>query len=46
MNPDAEQRLVEAVRGGDEAAVGQALADGADPNATVGWIRWSVLAEA
>ncbi|MEV0394979.1 ankyrin repeat domain-containing protein [Polymorphospora rubra] len=46
MNPDVVQRLVEAVRAGDEVAVGQALADGADPNAMVGRIRWSVLADA
>ncbi|MET7394864.1 ankyrin repeat domain-containing protein [Dactylosporangium sp. NPDC005572] len=46
MNHAADQRLVEAVRAGDEAAVGRALADGADPDATVGRFRGSVLAEA
>ncbi|MGX4690718.1 ankyrin repeat domain-containing protein [Streptomyces sp. JNUCC 63] len=46
MNSAVDQRLVEAVRAGDEVAVGQALADGADPNVAVGRFRGSVLAEA
>lgn len=46
MNHPADQRLVEAVQTGDEVAAGQALADGADPNVTVGRLRGSVLAEA
>lgn len=46
MNEAADQRLVDAVQAGDEVAVGQALADGADPNVTVGRFRGSVLAEA
>jgi ankyrin repeat protein len=46
MNHDADQRLIEAVKTGDVAAVGQALAGGADPNATVARFRGSVLAEA
>jgi hypothetical protein len=46
MNHSADQRLVEAVQAGDEVAVGQALADGADPNAGVGRFRGSVLVAA
>ncbi|MDT3443554.1 hypothetical protein [Pseudofrankia sp. BMG5.37] len=46
MKQAADQRPVEAVRAGDEVAVGQALADGADPNILVGRFRGSVLAEA
>ncbi|OKI51413.1 ankyrin repeat domain-containing protein [Micromonospora sp. CB01531] len=46
MNHAADQRLVEAVHAGDEVAVGQALADGADPNVAVGRFRGSVLADA
>ncbi|MEV4500304.1 hypothetical protein AB0J84_32020, partial [Micromonospora arborensis] len=46
MNEAADQRLVDAVQAGDVVAVGQALADGADPNVTVGRFRGSVLAEA
>lgn len=46
MNSADDQRLIEAVRAGDEVTVGQALADGADPNVTIGRFRGSVLAEA
>jgi ankyrin repeat protein len=46
MNHVADQRLVDAVQAGDEVAVGQALAGGADPNVTVGRFRGAVLAEA
>ncbi|PZG22603.1 hypothetical protein C1I95_04905 [Micromonospora craterilacus] len=46
MTEAADQRLVEAVHAGDEVAVGQALADGADPDVTVGRFRGSVLAGA
>ncbi|MFI6825326.1 ankyrin repeat domain-containing protein [Micromonospora sp. NPDC050187] len=46
MKHGADQRLVEAVQAGDEAAVGQALADGADPNVVVGRFRGSVLVDA
>src|SRR5262249_9452670 len=46
MNHAADQRLVDAVQAGDEVAVAQALADGADPNAEVGRFRGSVLIEA
>ncbi|MFI1195340.1 ankyrin repeat domain-containing protein [Micromonospora sp. NPDC020750] len=46
MNEAADQRLIDAVQAGDEVAVGQALADGADPNVPVGRFRGSVLAEA
>ena len=45
MKQTADQCLVEAVLAGDEVAVGQALADGADPNIPVGRFRGSVLAE-
>ncbi|OHV63655.1 ankyrin repeat domain-containing protein [Pseudofrankia sp. BMG5.36] len=46
MRHGADQHLVEAVRSGDETAVGQALADGADPDVKAGRFRGSVLAEA
>ncbi|BCL12555.1 ankyrin repeat domain-containing protein [Micromonospora sagamiensis] len=46
MNNDVDQRLIEAVQAGDEAAVGQVLADGADPDVAVGRFRGSVLADA
>jgi ankyrin repeat protein len=46
MNHDADQRLIEAVKAGDDAAVEQALALGADPNVTVGYFRGQILAEA
>ncbi|WP_405433869.1 ankyrin repeat domain-containing protein [Micromonospora sp. NBC_00617] len=46
MNEAADQRLIDAVQAGDEVAVGQALANGADPNVPVGRFRGSVLAEA
>lgn len=46
MNEAAEHRLVDAVQAGDEAAVGQAHAGGADPNLAVGRFRGSVLVEA
>ena len=46
MNNTADQRLIEAVQAGDEVAVGRALADGADPNATAGRFRGSVLNDA
>ncbi|MFD0782469.1 hypothetical protein ACFQZ8_00800 [Micromonospora azadirachtae] len=46
MNGAADQRLVDEVHAGDEAAVGRALADGADPNVTVGRFRGSVLVDA
>lgn len=39
MNSADDQRLIEAVQARDETAVGQALADGADPNVTVGRFR-------
>jgi ankyrin repeat protein len=35
MNQTADHDLIEAVRSGDDGAAGRALADGADPNATV-----------
>ncbi|WP_406315805.1 ankyrin repeat domain-containing protein [Streptosporangium sp. NBC_01639] len=46
MSHDADQRLIEAVNAGADAAVAQALSLGADPNITVGRFRGSVLAEA
>ncbi|MFE0631588.1 ankyrin repeat domain-containing protein [Streptomyces sp. NPDC058864] len=46
MNSADDQRLIEAVRAGDEVTVRQALADGADPNVAVGRFRGSVLAAA
>ncbi|MGI5239920.1 ankyrin repeat domain-containing protein [Dactylosporangium sp. CA-139066] len=46
MNHDPDQRLVEAVRAGDEVAVARALADGADPDASVSRFQGSVLIEA
>lgn len=46
MNHAADQQLVEAVQAGDEAAVAQALADGADPDAAVSQYRGPVLIEA
>ena len=46
MNHIANQHLIEAVRAGGGAAVAQALADGADPNAEVGRFRGIVLIEA
>jgi ankyrin repeat protein len=46
MNHDTDQRLIEAVKAGDEVAVGQALAGGADPDCTVARFRGSVLVEA
>lgn len=46
MNDAADQRLIQAVQAEDEVAVGQALADGADPNVAIGRFRGSVMAEA
>lgn len=46
MNHAANQYLIEAVQAGDEVAVARALADGADPDATVGRSQGSVLIEA
>ncbi|WP_446215722.1 ankyrin repeat domain-containing protein [Micromonospora sp. IBHARD004] len=46
MNHAADQQLIEAVQAGDEVAVAQALADGADPNAAVSRYQGSVLIEA
>ncbi|GAB3159550.1 hypothetical protein GCM10027290_64560 [Micromonospora sonneratiae] len=46
MVHEIDQRLVEAVTAGNEAAVAQALARGADPNVPVGRFRGTVLAEA
>jgi uncharacterized protein len=46
MNDAADQQLIEAVQADDEVAVTQALADGADPNASVSRYRGSVLIEA
>lgn len=46
MNHDADQHLIEAVKAGDEVAVGHALAYGADPNVTVARFRGTVLVEA
>jgi|GEM_PF-2042512 len=46
MNHDADQRLIEAVKTGDEMAVARELAGGADPNVTVARFSGSVLAEA
>ncbi|MEU4093245.1 ankyrin repeat domain-containing protein [Streptomyces sp. NPDC026673] len=46
MNSADDERLIEAVRAGDEVAVGQALADGADPNVAVGRFQGSLLAAA
>ncbi|MFI7079615.1 ankyrin repeat domain-containing protein [Micromonospora sp. NPDC049903] len=43
MNHAADQQLVEAVQAGDEVAVAQALAGGADPNAEVNRYQGSVL---
>lgn len=46
MNDTADHRLIQAVQAGDDVAVGQALADSADPNVSVGRFRGSVMAEA
>jgi hypothetical protein len=46
LNRVADQCPVEAVQAGDEAAAGQALADGADPNTAVWHTCESVLVEA
>ncbi|MBE1490021.1 ankyrin repeat domain-containing protein [Plantactinospora soyae] len=46
MDHHQDQRLVAAVAAGDEAAVAQALAAGADPDASAGQLRGSVLSEA
>jgi ankyrin repeat protein len=46
MNSEANERLIKAVRAGDEPAVTQALADGASADASMGRFRGSVLGEA
>lgn len=46
MNQAADQQLIEAVQAGDEAAVAQALAEGADPNTAVSRFGGSVLIDA
>lgn len=46
MTDAADRGLIEAVQAGDEAAVGRALAAGADPDALVGRLRGSVLNDA
>ncbi len=46
MKRTADQLLIDAVQAGDEVTVAQALAEGAEPNATLGRNRGSVLVEA
>ncbi|MCP2322270.1 hypothetical protein HDA40_000777 [Hamadaea flava] len=46
MNHDNDHRLIEAVKAGDEVAVEQALANGANPDIAVARFRGSVLVEA
>jgi len=45
MTHDIDQRLIEAVKAGDEVAVGHALASGADPDVMVARFRGSALVE-